>query len=502
MTPLVIGAAVAPDPAITQEDERPVASRVLWLTLGLATALAAALRLPFLAHQSLWFDEIFTRTIVGRHSLGGLWDQVRATESTPPLYYVLAKISAGVAGTRSAAAMRAPSALALTAAVPVAYLAFRRLLGQRGALAAAVFVAVNPMLVSYSTDARSYGLLVLTALLSVWALSAVLQTGSGRAHVAWVVACLACVWTHYFGAFTVAGEVLVLLAMRPSQWRRTLAWVCVMVAGALPLIPLVIHQNDSQDAAFIAGLSVPSRLEQTLRQFAMGANVPRTWLEAAGLAVLGLTVLAGAALSLRHRGGRIVLSLALITVGVPLVLGLTGIEDRFYVRNVIVAVPLLGAVAAPAFVRLRYAPLGLYLLLAVLTSIWVATNWRYEQTDWRAAIAHAGAIDTGVPVITSGFDSTRVAGTYLQRTPTSATIRSSRAVLIVQPSRGPGDRALVPAPIPPALVTALGGFTQSRTLLVQGFRVIVLQAPRPVAIVPGSLGGAAVFPSSSASSAR
>jgi mannosyltransferase len=127
------------------------------------------LRFPFRSHQSLWYDEVFTRTIVGRHSLGAMWGQIRQTESTPPLYYLIAKLSSDVLGTRSTVTLRAPSAVALTAAVPVSFLAFRDLIGRRLSLAAAALVAVNPLLVNYATDARSYALLVLTVLLSIWA---------------------------------------------------------------------------------------------------------------------------------------------------------------------------------------------------------------------------------------------------------------------------------------------------------------------------------------------
>lgn len=147
---------------------RAVDSRWVWPLLVAVTLLAAVLRFPFLAHQSLWFDEIFTRAIVGRHTIAGMWDQIGRTESTPPLYYFVAKLATDLAGVRSAAAMRAPSALALTAAAPVSYFAFRSLIGQAAAVAAAAFVAVNPSLVIYSTDARSYGLFILMSLLSVW----------------------------------------------------------------------------------------------------------------------------------------------------------------------------------------------------------------------------------------------------------------------------------------------------------------------------------------------
>src|SRR5437660_6853008 len=88
--------------------------RLVWLVLVLATVLGAALRVPFLGHQSLWLDEIFTRDILGASSLSGLWHHIQSTESTPPLYYLLAWLFGG----RSAVAMRAIPALALIAAVP------------------------------------------------------------------------------------------------------------------------------------------------------------------------------------------------------------------------------------------------------------------------------------------------------------------------------------------------------------------------------------------------
>jgi len=113
--------------------------------------------LSWLTLQNYRYDEAVTVARVLHPSLFDTLSTVPGSESTPPLYYLVAKLSTDVFGSRSAAAMRVPSALALTAAVPVAYLAFRRLIGERPALAAAAFVAVNPLLFSYSTDARSYG---------------------------------------------------------------------------------------------------------------------------------------------------------------------------------------------------------------------------------------------------------------------------------------------------------------------------------------------------------
>jgi len=461
------------------------------LCLAAATFAAAALTLPFLGHQSLWLDEIYTRHILAAHSLGGLWDRIRATESTPPLYYLLAKLSTGLAGTRSASAMRLPSALAVIAAVPVGYLALRRLVGWRAALAAAAIIAVNPNLLEFGTDARSYALFVLSGLLSVWGFAAVLERPGWRRYAAWAAASVACLWTHYFGAFLVAGEALILLVALRDAWRPTLAWCLVIAAAAAPLIPLVTHQNGSEDAAFIAAIPLRSRLEATVRQFAMGANVPRTWLEAAGLALAVLGLVAGAALALRRREGRILLALAVLACGVPLAMAVLGLEDRFYSRNVVAVLPLVAGVAALGLARARAAPLAVYLALCAVTAVWVATDWRYEQLDWSAAVARMTAVDPAAAVLSTDPGNAVVVRTYLGRGPVGG-VRADAVWVAVEPARGPGERALTPVALPPGVLAGLAGFRPVRELDVHGFRLVLLRASAPLAV--GVPPGAMLFP--------
>jgi mannosyltransferase len=474
-----------PDPAAA---ESALGQRTLWLLLAGATLAAAALRLPFLAHQSLWLDEIFTREIVREASLSSLWNHVEATESTPPLFYVLEWL----AHARSTVALRLVPALALIAAVPVAYLAFRRLVGQRAALASAAILAVNPMLVFYSTDARSYGLFVLCALLSVWAFSALLADASRRRFGMWALACVACVWTHYFGVFVVAAEVVTLLVVRPRLRLATVGWTALLGVCLTPLVPLVTSQSGDERAGFIAGIPLATRVSEAVRQLAMGPNVPRAWLEGAGLAIVGVSLLVGVALVVcsRRPGPLVVLALAAIALGLPLLLAALGIEDRFYARNVIAALPLVAALAAPAMLRLRAAPLALYLVLATVTSIWVATDWRYEQADWKAALARAQSLDSGAPILAVGRESAPVVQTYLARQPASAGgVLAGRAWMIVEPVRAAGHRALGPAPTP-----SLPGFSTLRTLDVQGFVLDLLGAATPTRIAAGEVPGSSLFP--------
>jgi uncharacterized membrane protein len=448
--------------------------RVVWGALALMTAAAAALRFPFLDHQGLWYDEAFTHAIVREPTVGGLWRHIQATESTPPLYYLLVWLE----GSAGDVAMRLVPALALTAAVPVAYFATVRLVGQRAALAAAALTAVNPNLVWYSTDGRAYGLFVLVALLTVWAFGAALERPSGRRLALWALACLACVWTHYFGWFLVAFEAAALALLHRDRLAAVATAGAGIVAGFAPLLPMLTSQASSPRAEFIAHQSLSQRLEYTIRELAMGQNVPRTWLEGAGLAIASLALLAGAAI-LWRRGAlsRALMLVALAAFLAPLAMGVLGIEDRFYQRNMIAVGAVSLAIAAPAMVRLRAVPLVLYAALAVLTSVWVATNWRYEQIDWRTAISRMDAIDPHAAFVTSPLSSAPVVGIYLHRPPSSTPVVTEHAWLAVEPTRGPHDRGFVPASLP-----AVPGFSLVREVDVHAFRLQLLSARRPTAL--------------------
>src|SRR6202044_4007053 len=148
-------AAAAPAPAA-----RGRSSTASWWPLAAITILAAVLRLSTLDLQSFWYDEAFTPVHVLHPSLWATLRSVTHTENTPPLWYVLEWADARLLGTGELA-LRLPSALAGIATVPVAWAIGRELEGRRGRGAAAVcaaLVAVNPLFVWYSQEARAYAL--------------------------------------------------------------------------------------------------------------------------------------------------------------------------------------------------------------------------------------------------------------------------------------------------------------------------------------------------------
>src|SRR5262249_7224171 len=145
---------------------------------------------------------------------------VPRSESTPPLYYALAWLWSRAFGTGEVG-LRSLSALAGTASIAVVYLAARALpLRARPALIAAAIVAVNPVLIWFSQDARAYALAFLLTSLSFLFFARARRSGTrnlgptsraGRDLACWAVFSSLALATHYFAGFVVLPEAALLL---------------------------------------------------------------------------------------------------------------------------------------------------------------------------------------------------------------------------------------------------------------------------------------------------
>ena len=119
--------------------------------------------------------------------------------------------------------LRSLSALFGAATVPVAYCIGRELASRRAGLIAAALVAVNPMLIWYSQEARSYALLVFFGAVSLLFFVRALRTRDGRDLALWALASALALCSHYFAVFAVAIEAR-LAAGRAAA--RAGAWSC------------------------------------------------------------------------------------------------------------------------------------------------------------------------------------------------------------------------------------------------------------------------------------
>ena len=237
----------------TPTRRRPAA----WWPLAVLLLLAAGLRLSTLDLQSFWYDEAFTPVRVLHASLSSTLHGVVHTENSPPLWYLITWLDARVLGDGEVA-LRLPSALAGIATVGVVWAIGQELAGRRCALIAAALVAVNPLFVWYSQEARVYALFALTSAVAMLCCVRARREPTRGRMAAFALAGALALLTHYFAAFLLLGMVLWLLRDPPGR-RGALGASAVLALVAVALAPLILAQG-GHGTQWIGRWALSSRL--------------------------------------------------------------------------------------------------------------------------------------------------------------------------------------------------------------------------------------------------
>jgi len=472
-----------------------------WLTLGAIVALAAALRFATLRTQSIWFDEAATWDLV-RRPFGTMLSRIPDGESNPPLFYALEWAWTRVFGDGEAG-LRSLPALAGLLTVPVAYAiarcaaaGAREAVAARAGLAAAALVAVNPLLVWFSQEARSYALATLLSALALLLLQRTLADRRGRALAAWALVAALALATHYFTAFVLAPQALWLLWRHPRRRGAAIAVGAVALAG-LALLPLLIAQ--SGNPYDIAGTSLALRLAQLPKQFLLGYRGPF----ALPFGLLGAALAAGGGWLLLRRTLRPVREQALllaviggVAVALPLLAALIG-ADYLNTRNLLPAlIPLLAALGiaygASAQPRAGLALLAALCAVSLGIVIAVAADAQYQRQDWKGLARALGASDSARALVVSPANGELALRYYRRglRTMGPAGARVGEVdVVAVAGSRDPGEAPELPALTATALgVAGFGPALQTRTGTYALLRFPAAAGATAVAVTPDPLG--------------
>ena len=465
------------------------------IALGAVTTAAAFLRFYAIGRQGFWYDEATTAWLL-RGTLGQMLARLPHTESTPPLYYLLAWGWVRLFGDTETG-LRSLSALAGVATVPVAFAAARELAGRRVALLAAGLVAVNPFLIWYSQEARSYALLVLTSAVALWLFGRARSEPSSRRFVAWAVAAVVSVCVHYFAVFLVVPEAVLLLRDRrvSVSWRlRSLA-----IVGVPALALFVLARAQSGRTYYFSHSALGVRVVQVPEFFLAGFTPPAGRV---ALAVGGLAAIVGGGLLLvraerdERRGALVALAVGLCAVVVPVLITFVG-ADYLNARNVIGAlVPLLIALSC-GFAARRPRTLGAgaaaaLVAVSLVMVFKVPDDAGAQRTHWRqiAGVLRGGERPRAI-LLLGAHTWSRILGFYLPNTwwdpPRGMRVREIDVLRKASPTgpcvavvwwgascdSGP-HRPLARPPAPgfrPAGTTRVAGFAVDRYLSAHPIRV-------------------------------
>lgn len=457
-------------------------ARSTLLALAALTMVAALLRFATLGEQSYWFDESVTVHLL-RMDLGSMLRQIPESESTPPLYYLVAWLWAKVFGVGEFG-LRSLSALIGTATVPLAFLAARELCSRRVGLAVAALAAVSPILVWYSQEARAYALLTALSALSLWAFARLLRQPSARAAAVWGLASAFALASHYFAAFLVFPEAIWLVAA-PQSRRVVAPGLGAVALAALALLPLALHQRSLDLASFIKGDSLAFRLARAGKNLLVGFDSP---LERELAVVAVLIALAGAsgafawARGRERSGSHVALVLGLLVVGLPLLLAIAHV-DYLDSRNLLPAwIPLMTVVAAGLLSAGRAGIAALVLLgaLGLAGVIGVAVTPAWQREDWRGMARALGPAREPRVIITPAMGRLPL-DLYLRgpARPTGGAV--VREIALLYPVRRQSGEEH-PLPPPHLTTSAPGGFTLARRRVTDSYAIAVLRVPRPMPV--------------------
>ena len=384
--------------------------------------VATGLRFYRLDAQSFWNDEGNTARLVERPV--ALIIKGAAGDIHPPGYYLLLHVWRTFAG-ESEFALRAFSALCGVLTVAVAAAAGRYVGRRRVALGAALIVAVHPLSVYYSQEARMYALLGLVSALTLFfSLKSKVQSQKSKHEVSRVqnpkfkIQNLPLLPTPYslllalsiaLGLYTQYAYIFVLVGLnlafaidwvlhRPWDWCALWSWIAAHVLGGLaflPWAPIALRASDWRPPDLTSAQAV----QEIARTLLVGITLPK---EAAPWAIACAALLLLLALTVRARS-RFVLWAALgMALVPPLLVIILGLYRPAYLKfmtvsvaplAVVLALPLRRAGSRLATVRNWIAgALLLAVLWAQITSLQhLYADPAYARDDYRGLAARIAA---------------------------------------------------------------------------------------------------------------
>jgi uncharacterized membrane protein len=259
--------------------------------LILLIALAFALRIYRLSHQSLWYDEGLSAHFAEQ----GLEDMLAGISTTdhPPLYFITLHLWIRIAG-RGEFSIRYLSLAWGVVAVPIIFKLGERLVSRGVGLWAAFLLSLSPYHIWFSQEGRMYTMAVALSLASLHAFLKLLN--AWRTKDLWLCAALNLLglYTHFYFAFIVLFENVVFLIwwLQRKAKQPFHRWAAAQSSMAIAFLPWAGFAADEfmTGATYWEGtLDLLTAARDTFTAFSIGQTMAG---RVADLATLGFVVLA------------------------------------------------------------------------------------------------------------------------------------------------------------------------------------------------------------------
>jgi len=349
-----------------------------WLLLGILL-FGFALRLYHLGSESLWLDEMGQASVASgtlREALAG----AKLHHGAAPLDYLLTWLVLQIASIDFL--VRLPAAFFGTLTLALLYLLGRKLFDRPAGLLAALLLAIAPLHLRFSQEARFYALFTALVVASTLALLLACRRNTWRQWAIYGLLIALSLYSHYFTSLVMLfhGIIVVLVAAgllppgeQGTHWRLRvlLSFLLSSLVAAGSFLPWIFYAVLQETGTPFA--EPPLLTLEFLGEIHTGLLVgPNYQSGPAGLFWLyGGLALLGAGVSLARKDTRTggLLAVMLLILSPPLiVLGLHWRQYFFAVRQTLFMLP---------FYLLLVALGGLHLVRWLAARSWVGPCWRW-----------------------------------------------------------------------------------------------------------------------------
>ncbi|MBX3061470.1 MAG: glycosyltransferase family 39 protein [Anaerolineae bacterium] len=364
-------------------------ARATLIAIVVILLFAMLIRVYNLQKESFWEDEGWTMLLIKGQSPADIVINM-ANDQHPPLYFLLLHYWVEITG-NSEFAVRLPSAFASLIGVALIFRLAADLFGARVGSLAALVLALTDNDVMLAQDARHYALMSMFVIASTLFYLRYLKNPTRRNGVAWLLASVALMYTHYLGVFVLIVQALhALIFARPLSRLAGIMLRLVLIGVAwLPWAYVFVGQSLVR---YQRPIIYQSTLPNTPETFALvrGDLIGYQWGLTGGLLLLGFIYIAyhhgKARYSLRPLRPIVYLALWLVLPIIAIVV----INIRFPIlttRNFLIVTPAIAILIGHGISNLdrtaqRFA-LAAFVIMSLLTvdAYLLKPPWREVAQD-------------------------------------------------------------------------------------------------------------------------
>jgi mannosyltransferase len=209
---------------------------MIWVVL----AVALFLRIIIL-NQSLWLDEAINVLAASHYSFWDFLTKYSIGDFHPPGYFALLWVWERIGGT-SEVWVRIPSVALGLGAVFITYLLGKEIFSKKIGLIAALLLAIAPLHVYYSQEARMYSLSAFAATLSFYFFNRLISKGSKVNMLGYITATVLVLYADYLVYLIIPVQILFTLIYYRAQLKRVLISLGVSLLFLTPWLTVFPKQ--------------------------------------------------------------------------------------------------------------------------------------------------------------------------------------------------------------------------------------------------------------------